>query len=114
MKKLIPVVLVLFLTACAGSTYRPLVDRPNADYESDLADCQRYAEGEAGAAGGAVAGALFGALLGAIVGHKTGVQGDFIRGGMIGGATGGAMRGNADQAEVIKNCMRGRGHSVLR
>lgn len=114
MKKLIPVVSLVFLSACAGHTYRPLVDRPGPDYEKDLAECQRHAEGEVGAAGGAAAGAIIGALLGAFVGHKTGAQGDFVRAGVVGGAAGGALRGNADQAEVVKTCMRGRGYSVLR
>lgn len=102
------------LAGCAGATYRPLVDRPGENYEQDLRECQRHAEGEMGASGGAAAGALLGALLGAVLGHKSGVQGEFVRSGVVGGMVGGAIRGESDQHEVIKRCMSGRGYNVLR
>ncbi len=115
MKKLVAASLVVtLLTACAGASYRPLVDRPGANYEQDLAECQRYAESEAGAGTGAVVGALLGAALGAFIGHKTGFRGDFARAGALGGALGGAQATNKNQMDVIKNCLAGRGHSVLR
>ncbi|MDZ4313240.1 MAG: hypothetical protein U0989_00450 [Azonexus sp.] len=115
MKKLIAATLITsLLTACAGSHYRPLVDRPGAHYEQDLLECQRHAENETGAGTGAVVGALLGAALGAFVGHKTGFKGDFMRAGVVGGALGGASSGERNQTDIIKNCMNGRGYSVLR
>lgn len=114
MKKIVSIILLATLAGCAGHNYRPLVDRPGGNYDEDLAECQQHATNEMGAGGGAVIGTLIGAAIGAFIGHKTGFQGDFVRSGAIGGAIGGALRGNVDQAEVIKNCMRGRGHSVLR
>jgi hypothetical protein len=102
------------LAACAGATYRPLVDNPGPNYESDLYQCQRYAEGEAGPGTGAAVGALLGALLGAVIGHKSGYQGDFARAGAVGGALGGMQSTDGNQHNVIVNCMRGRGYNVLR
>lgn len=106
--------IITLLTACAGANYRPLVDRPGANYEQDLAECQRYAASEAGPGTGAVVGALLGAVLGAFIGHKTGYRGDFARAGALGGALGGAQSTNQNQMDVIRNCMSGRGYSVLR
>ncbi|MBW7903004.1 MAG: glycine zipper family protein [Rhodocyclaceae bacterium] len=115
MKRLVASALVLaLLSACAGATYRPLVDRPGPQFEQDLAECQRYAEGEANAAAGAAIGALLGALLGLAAGHKTGYQSDFARAGAIGGALGGSVSAERNQQTVIANCLRGRGYSVLR
>lgn len=114
MKKISMLLVVVLLCTSGCATYRPLVDRPGPDYEQDLRECQEHAEGEAGPGTGAVFGALLGAAFGALVGHKTGFQGDFMRAGMIGGALGGASRAGVDQMSVIKNCMSGRGYSVLR
>ena len=107
-------ILCLVLTGCAGATYRPLIDKPGPNYERDLAECQRYAEGEPGAGGSAVVGAIIGGLIGALIGHNTG-YGDAFAG--AGAAAGGFEAGGSadrNQASVIKNCLAGRGYSVLR
>ena len=108
------IIVVLLLTGCAGANYRPLVDRPGTNYERDLRECQTYAQGEPDAVQGAAFGAVIGALLGAVIGHGTGFGNNFAAAGAIGGALGAGSRANQDQMSIIKNCMAGRGHSVLR
>jgi len=106
--------IVTLLSACAGSSYRPLVDRPGDNYEQDLAQCQQYAQGEANAAAGAAVGVVLGVALGLFFGYKTGFQRDFATAGALGGALGGAQGADQNQIDVIRNCLRGRGHNVLR
>ncbi len=116
MNKIISLMLVATLAGCA--TYRPIVDtkgmNPQA-YESDLRECQAYAEQlnpAEHAAGGAVAGALFGAVLGAIVGnHDLAAQMAGV-GAVSGAASGGGEGANA-QKNIIRRCMSGRGYRVL-
>ncbi len=113
----------MLIAGCAQS-YDPIVDTKGVDqarYEQDLAECRQYAEqvspaGEAAAGG--VLGAAFGAALGAVIGAFSGSAG---RGAAIGAATGGvtgtaggAVGGVEGQKDVIDNCLRGRGYSVLR
>lgn len=113
----------LLLAGCAQS-YEPIIDRKGVDqarYEQDLAECRQYAEqvspaGEAAAGG--LLGAAFGAALGAVVGAFSGSAGT---GAAVGAATGGvtgtaggAVGGVQGQKQVIDNCLRGRGYSVLR
>ena len=107
-------IICLVLAGCAGATYRPLVDRPGPNYERDLAECQRYAEGEPGAGGSALIGAILGGLLGAAIGHNTGYGGNFAAAGAAGGAMEAGGSADQNQASVIKNCLAGRGYSVLR
>lgn len=107
---------VVALIAASGCASRqPIVDFRGVDmnrYHADLADCQQYASQinpAAGAAGGAVAGALIGVLLGRIVNDSnTGMK----LGAVMGGA-GGAGEGMRAQQQVVTNCLRGRGYSVL-
>jgi outer membrane lipoprotein SlyB len=123
MQRAAALVLIVGLAGCAQS-YQPIVDMKGVDqakYEADLAECRVYAEKEspvASVAGGAVAGAAAGAVLGAIVGAFIGDPGG---GAAFGAATGGASgalaggAGSADsQVQIIRNCMSGRGYSVLR
>lgn len=104
------------LAGCAG--YQPVVDMRGADpsrYRSDLAECQQYAQQRdpaAQAAVGAAAGAVFGALLAAAAGSRYD-RGAMARVGAVSGAAGGASHGAQSQVDIIRNCLRGRGYSVL-
>jgi hypothetical protein len=96
------------------------VDDPGR-YQADLAECRAYAEQVSPveeAAGSAVVGAALGAALGAITGAFTGSAGTGAAlGGALGGTTGaagGAFSGAEGQRDVIRNCLSGRGYSVLR
>jgi uncharacterized protein YcfJ len=105
---------------CAGANVRPLVDMKGvneATYESDLKDCQNYAQQQSGmgetAAKGAGAGAVVGGLLGLVTGgNKTGIVQAAGAGAVVGGA-GGAFTGNQAQEAVVKRCLSGRGYKVL-
>jgi len=116
------VVLSLGVAACAQS-YQPVIDMKGVDeakYQQDLSECRAYAEqvspaGQAATSGGI--GALLGAALGAIAGA---FSGDAGRGaaigasvGGVGGAASGVGEGVSDQKQIIRNCLRGRGYSVL-
>lgn len=103
------------LTGCSGAS-GPIIDTKGVDmtqYERDRAECETYAEqvstGTAvgkGAAGGAAVGAAIGAIAGGSAGKGAG----------IGAVTGGAQSARtADQekADVVRNCLRGRGYKVL-
>ncbi len=123
MRHLAFMTLTLGLAGCAHG-YEPIIDTRGVDparYQADLADCRGYAEqvspaGEA--AGGAVVGAAVGAALGAVAGAFGGdAGGGAAVGAALGGTSGtagGLASGVADQQEVIRNCLRGRGYSVLR
>jgi hypothetical protein len=115
------------LVGCSGRGHRPIVDFPASPgktpttYEQDLSDCQQYAESVStgrstatGAAGGAALGGLISGVVGAIVGSDFGnsVAAGAAAGG-IGGGAGGAASAARTQEEIINNCMRGRGYSVL-
>ena len=115
---------LIFIVVLVGCAYQPVVDMKGVDsakYETDLAECRAYADQQSPAAeavGGAVAGAVAGAILGAVVGALVGDPGG---GAALGAATGGtsaAMAGGAGgiegQMQIIRNCMSGRGYSVLR
>jgi len=105
------------LFACAN--YRPLVDMRGVDpgkYESDLADCQRYAQLVTDPGVQAGVGAAVGALFGAAVAAAAGSSYDRYASARVGavlGAAGGAGQGAETQINVVRNCMRGRGYSVL-
>jgi hypothetical protein len=99
-----------------GADYRPLVDNAGSGYEEDLSACQQHARSEASPGDGAVAGAITGALVGVALnavaggGHGLGYSSLGAAAGGVGGMT---NAGNAQQ-QVVINCMRGRGYSVLR
>jgi len=112
------------LVGCA-QTYQPVVDTKGQDsarYQQDLYECRQYAEqvspaGQAavGGLGGAAAGAALGAITGALVGGVSAGEGAAV-GAATGGAVGvgtGAYKGVNEQQQIIDNCLRGRGYSVL-
>ena len=96
-----------------------MVDTRNVDaykFETDLRDCQQFAQGAANAGTGAAIGAGVGAVLGYALAAVAGSRYD--RGATAGvTALGGAVAGGAEsengQHNVIKRCMSGRGYSVL-
>jgi uncharacterized protein YcfJ len=113
----------VLLAACAGASYRPIVDmRGHTDvaYAHDLSECQQLAQGARdnantakdlglGALGGAAIGAVGGAI-GGNVGRGAGI-------GALAGAVGGGVLGEATnenrEERVVKNCMQARGYNVL-
>ncbi len=124
MKKITCLILFIFLTVSGCAGYRPIVDMQGVDgsqYETDLAQCQKYAEqispGKS-AAIGAVAVAAGAAILGGVAAlvfdlDVGDVMGDAaILGGTL-GAMEGAAAGGRSQVDIIKNCMSGRGYRVL-
>ena len=116
MKLYLPVLLGLLLAGCAS--HKVIIDKEGVDmakYEQDMAACREYAEevptGEAvgkGAIGGAVVGGAVGAILGGRRGAETlgGV-------GVVTGAARGGAHSEREKAQVVKNCLRGRGYRVL-
>ncbi|WP_028357482.1 glycine zipper family protein [Brackiella oedipodis] len=109
---------ILALTAC-GTNYRPMVDSKGQDmsfYESDLMECQHYAEQNStvtNTAGSTLLGAALGTAIGAVSGgnHNTLASGAAIGG--ITGLAGGGAKAHYDEKHIIRECMRGRGYRVL-
>ena len=114
MRLLIVVAAATVLGACSGAS-GPIVDTKGVDmarYERDKAECEAYATqvstGQAvgkGAAGGAVVGAAIGAI-----------TGNAGQGAGIGAVTGGAESArisDREKANVVSNCLRGRGYRIL-
>lgn len=106
----------ILLQGCAN--YRPLIDTRGVDlnrYEQDLGDCQRYAATQ-DPAGSAAIGAVLGGLLGlglAVAGGSRYDEGAAARIGAVVGGVSGLAHGAESQTDIIKNCLRGRGYSVL-
>jgi hypothetical protein len=110
---------MLLLTGC-DTIYSPMVDphsiRDVGLYRANLAECNSYASrisvGD-NAAGGAVLGALLGAAIGAAAGDRQA----FARfGAAIGAVNGAATAANAaaqTKAQIVRNCLAGRGYAVL-
>jgi len=89
-------------------------------YQQDLGECRQYADQvdvARSAGGGALLGAAGGAAVGAVVGAITGRPGTGAAvGGGAGGTSGlfaGGVRGENKKERVVRNCLRGRGYSVL-
>ncbi len=113
----------LWVGACAGADYRPVVDmrgHSEAQYDRDLGECQQTARTtrnntkEAENAGiGAAAGGAGGAVLGAIGGNPLLGAGVGALAGLVG--TGGYEEATTEKREekIVKNCMRDRGYSIL-
>lgn len=124
-------VLVLFVTGCSTTpqriTYEPIVDRDGwsaegvIQYNYDHGQCKTYAREISPtkrSLGSLLAGAAFGALLGSAMYGSAGA--DAGRGAAIGSVSGGTLAGAygmrdafAEQAKVLRNCLQGRGYSVL-
>ncbi len=114
------------IAGCADS-YTPTVDfkastNTPENFDRDLEECRNLAKqgsgtvedaavaGVGGAALGAATGAIAGAILGG--GAGTGAAAGAAIGGTVGTA-GGAVKGVSDEKQMIRNCLRGRGYSVL-
>ena len=122
-KAIFAAALALLILGCAqqpiGTWSKPLVDMKGVDqakFDQDYSECVAYAFQTpgpgTGAATGAVAGALAGALAARIVDRDLN-RGQFARIGAVTGAAGGAVGGAQNEANVVKNCLRGRGYNVL-
>lgn len=117
MKTLSIILIAAMLTGCAGTgaNYTPIVDQPNDNYQSDLAECQAHANRVMSAGEGAMAGAAGGAILGMLFNAAAGggFRNESAAMGALGGAVGGAARGEQDQRSIISKCLAGRGHRVM-
>ena len=120
----------LVLAACqggyAGARYTPVIDvygSPNKDpatYSSELAACQQLAEqrpqvreAARGAGVGAVIGAAGGAIVGALDGNPGAGAGLGAATGALAGGAGSGLQGNVNRQDIVIDCMRNRGWSVL-
>lgn len=122
------VFLAAVLAGCSGKSHRPIVDfvaspeKTQETYEKDLWECQQYADSVSsgrstaqGAAGGAALGGAISGVFGAIIGGDFGTSaGAGAAAGAISGGAGGSASAARTQEDIINNCMRGRGYSVLR
>ena len=109
----------LGLSACSntGADYRPIVDGVDtAAYESDLTACAEVADQRGYLNGDVQNGALLGTGLGAVVGGLS----DGLGGALIGSALGAAVGAGSqawdtqdERKQIVKNCMKGRGHNVV-
>lgn len=107
--------MVVLLAGCSGAT-GPIIDTKGVDmahYQQDLAECEAYATqvstGTAvakGAAGGAAVGAAIGAIAGGSAGKGAGI-------GAVSGGAQSARMSDREKADVVRNCLRGRGYKVL-
>ena len=117
------ILVVVILALCAATCSSGIVDMKGVDqerYERDLAECRQYADQvdvARSAGGGALLGAAGGAAVGAVVGAITGSPGTGAAVGGGAGGTSGLVAGGASGANkkerVVRNCLRGRGYSVL-
>lgn len=106
---------IVALAACSGAT-GPIIDTKGVDmvkYDRDRTECEAYAEqvstGAAvgkGAAGGAAVGAAIGAIAGGDAGKGAGI-------GAVSGGAQSARIADREKAQVVRNCLRGRGYRVL-
>ncbi len=121
MRKRFILIFALALTACASHNSPPggvIVDMKGVDpaqYQRDLNECTTYANqvdtaGKVGgnAAGGAVVGGAIGAIFGGSEGAARGAGA-----GAVGGGARGVERTAAERHQVVANCLRHRGYSVL-
>ena len=116
MKPIYLLVSIMLLPGCASQ--RIIIDREGTDmsmYDSDLAECQAYAEQvPAGSevAKGAVGGAVIGGVIGAIVDDSR-TAGKLAGAGSVTGALHGGGKAENEKDRVVKNCLRNRGYKVL-
>lgn len=118
MKKGIGAVMIMLMVAGCAS-HRPIIDMQGVDqyqYEVDLRECQQYAKQvDAGAevAESTALGTVFGAAIGVAAGGRSGI-GTGAAVGAISGVAGGSAKASRGKAQVINNCLKGRGYRVLR
>ncbi len=100
-----------------GADYRPIVDGgASAAYESDLSECAAVADQRGYLNGDVQNAALLGTGLGAIVGGLSDGWGGALVGGVIGAAGGAGAEAwdtQDERKQIVKNCMKGRGHKVV-
>jgi hypothetical protein len=103
-----------------GAGWEPVVDiRPHqqASYPNDLRECQAHAakviSADEAAAQAAVAGAIFGALLGAAAGGNSRFNSRMAGVGAVSAGAGGAAQAEGGQRGITRNCLMGRGYTVL-
>jgi uncharacterized protein YcfJ len=115
--------MLVMLASCA--TYNPVVDpasvRSDDKYYQDRAECRALAQANTSTTKSVAKDALIGGAVGAGTGSLIGViAGDTVEGlalgsvigGVVGGAKG-AYSSNKDYEQIYRNCMIGRGYSVL-
>ena len=122
MSKSLPFIVVVVLAVSGCKSHGPggnvIVDMKGvnpAQYQADLNECQAYAQqvdtgGNVG--GNAAGGAVVGGAIGAIFGGPEGAA----RGAGAGAVTGGARgveQTAGERHQVVANCLRRRGYSVL-
>ena len=127
MSKIILLILILFLTACAS---RPQLypneklksigkEASQKDIDKCIADGDEYLKSSKGKniAKGAGAGAAIGAAMGAVGGMFTGNMGSgLVRGGAIGaagGGTAGALTPDQLKRRYVNQCLADKGYRVL-
>lgn len=136
MKSILVAIMLLLMAGCANTVFwepaepepiRPIIDTSlnpkDRDLENDVQECNSLANygvvspgknaaksGVAGALGGAAVGAIIGAAFGVNPGPTAAIG---AASGGIGGAARGAVSASLARKQVVSNCMKGRGYSVL-
>ena len=112
----ITIVAITFAAGCATNRSKPIIDPESVDmelYQYDLAECEQIAEQvEQKAGSGAAGGAVVGGLIGAIVGDSDRAARSAGVGAVLGGAKG-AGATEREKSQVVKNCLRNRGYTIL-
>lgn len=108
------------LTACGetGADYVPVVDGARGvNFESDLRACQTVAQQKPLYNDEAREDALIGAGLGALLALGEGDAAEAVVAaaaiGGVAGAGAGALENHDDRADIVIECMQGRGHNVV-
>ncbi|MBK0327044.1 glycine zipper family protein [Rhodobacteraceae bacterium F11138] len=106
------------LAACAGkgANVDPILDgAPTAQFQSDLAACRGLARSQSQLDHQTMTTAALGAGVGGVLGGVDD-DGDALGGavaGALAGAAAGVSEANDTRADVVLNCLRGRGHAVV-
>lgn len=112
---------VAALAGCAtsGADYQPIIDTKGvnqAQYQTDLSECQAISQQTQPASSAAGKDAAFGAAVGAVIGAIGGNSRDAAQSAGLGAVAGGLSGGGTAVAErktVLRNCLRGRGYRLL-
>lgn len=108
----------LLLSACAdsGANYTPILDgAPSAAFQSDLGECQDLARDQRQFDQETMAAAVLGAGAGAILGELSD-DADALGGavaGAVAGGTASAVDVTQRREDIVRECLRGRGHRVV-
>lgn len=114
-------VITIALTACATAPNAHnntlVVDMAGNDarqYDVDLAQCNYYADkADSDVTGNAIAGAIAGALIMALVTDSSDYIGRGAGAGAAGATVGTVSQRQAAKKQIVGNCLKGRGYSVL-